>query len=309
MASDRSPGPAQSRISGSVFHPWWLWTLAAAVGAVIGAGWAMGSRQPASPVNPFPISPTAAAAVNSGGLYEVRFRVGGSKVEAAELVPAGVTEITAQADLGDSGDGAPVTAKWWWTGDPQEAPRVVRKRSSGRTRVTAVLRLPGDRVPFTPGVGEVEFHRSGERVARGSFVVCADADAILAQADATGRPTVVDQVQTSRAVGADGSPVSPTDRFGPGDRVYVVFRYRLAVPGTEFRVNWYAGGTEIGRAQTRIVAQSAEGWGHAWLSAGGSGLPAGEYQATVTYGTSPKVMGKTFFRVTGRADVSSRRSP
>ena len=309
VETDHSQGPAAGGAPGPAFNWWWFWALVAALGAVVGVALAIGARPAEPPATAFTVKQPEEAPSGAGVLRDVRFQITGSHKEAMDLIPAGVTEVAAMADLGSGDEGAPVTVKWWWAGDAQEAPAVERKTSSGGTTVTAVLRLPGDRVPFTPGVGEVEFHKSGERVARGSFVVCADAAEILAQADANARPTVVDSVQTSRGVAADGAPTDPADRFAPNDRVYVVFRYRLAEPGTEFRVNWYAGGAEIGRAQARIVADSPEGWGHAWLHAAGSGLPSGKYEARVTYGTSAKSLGEASFRVSGRGDASSSTSP
>lgn len=308
VAGDLQPIAGDPDNAGARRDPWWVWALISVCGLAVGAVVAM-AVPPREAPSPVATGVAGAAPRSHGGLAEIRFQVPGAADPGAELITAGVTQITAVADLRGGDPGAPITAKWVWDGNGQEAPAVVRKTLQTGTRASATLSLPGNSVAFGPGVGEVEFYRSGERVARGSFVVCANAGEILAQADAAARPTVVESVATSRGVATDGSPKAPAEGFRPNERVYAVFRYRRAEPGTEFRVSWYVQGAEIRRAQARVIAESPEGWGHAWLGAGGAGLPAGEYEARVTYGTSARPLGKAVFRVLGPSGGSSPPSP
>ena len=91
---------------------------------------------------------------------------------------------------------------------------------------------------------------------------------------------VITDIATGRSVNADKTIAEPTDRFRPGDPVYVSIRTQGAAPRATLKVQWtYQTGQVVSEAEQEILPKGStvtefhmskpDGW------------PSGEYQVTV----------------------------
>lgn len=212
-----------------------------------------------------------------------------------DLLPAGAGPVYAFYNLPELARSSMLDATWSRDGkllgkvppsDIQPGPQ-----SPGRGSMT--LRPPGGKL--VPGIYEVEI-RTERRRFRASFVVAAGAEKIVGQqAPVEAELTVSGQV-TARGVGAHGEPVQAGTSFGRTDRIYFVFQYKGAEPGTGVTVQWWGGTTEIKNARREVTLSSAEGWAHAWMQAD-SGLPPGTYTVTATVTGQAKELARAQFTV------------
>jgi len=144
-----------------------------------------------------------------------------------------------------------------------------------------ILNPPANEDTFAPGIYEVELYSGDQRLGRGSFVVAADAEKIMAaQPSKVGQVRVVSCV-TARGITPTGEPQQPVNKFAPYDRVYVAFAYINGAKGEQLRVEWYGGDQRLESATQKLTMKGAAGRGFAWLQAKDKGLPAGKYRVAV----------------------------
>ncbi|MEI6500117.1 MAG: hypothetical protein WCP21_03715, partial [Armatimonadota bacterium] len=171
---------------------------------------------------------------------------------------------------------------------------------------TLALRVRGG---FQPGVYEVELQFADSRV-MASFVAAKGADAILAEPAPKDAQVTINAGVFASAVGAEGRPAKPKVAFAGVDKVFFVFQYDQAEPGSAVQVKWYGGQDIIETATREVLLPSVKGWANAWLQAPPPGLPPGKYRAAVNMSSDPhELAGAEFVVSAGQAPSPAPGSP
>lgn len=151
---------------------------------------------------------------------------------------------------------------------------------------------------FAAGIYEVTITTAAGDQHSASFAVVEDAEK-LQRADA--KNVSISDVTFCTDITDNGSPVEPADRFSPDtERIYVVFQYGGAEPGTAVEISWSVGETTLPESTRSVTLPSESGRAHAWISAGeGQVFPAGEYTVTVRADAQTAPLGTADFEVAG----------
>jgi hypothetical protein len=196
----------------------------------------------------------------------------------------------------------PAAPRLQWSRDGEDlgslpADRVNQISVAGGVRGSATLPAPGGSLPA--GIYEVQI-TVGTRTVGGSFVAVWGADEIVTQQSPATAEMSVTQAVIAAGVKADGSPQGPLKTLRDGrQRVYLVFAFQNAEPGSAVVVKWSANGHALSGAGREVVLPAAAGWGHAWLQAQGpEGLPAAEYRATVMLAGDDRELAAATVQVT-----------
>lgn len=271
---------------------------AAVVGGLAAGGWLARWRQTevatVSEPGPLPVSGPRSAARDA----EITFSLDAEgKARGGGFLPAGKTPVYGTCELGPAVEIREVSAGWSWSGgvtQPVAVETVGEGKDGGKLVRLSLTREEG----FGPGVGEAEVHWRGRRVARGSFVMAADAAEIAGQQVPAAARTSIAWVKTARGVDDKGEPKAETARFTANQRVWVSFAYRGATKGAAFTVQWSREEADSAVMETTVTAQEEEGKGTAWIQVPeGAGLPEGKYRVRVIYGTGGAPLGETAFSV------------
>jgi hypothetical protein len=196
-----------------------------------------------------------------------------------DLLPAGIPVVYAFYELPDVRTAGLPKAQWSKNGVIKgqiPAASITPAAEPGSGMIA--LRAPEG--AFAPGVYEVEVAFEGSKVA-GSFVTAWAAEAIIGQPAPRDAEVVIKDACFATAVGTDGKPQPPRKTFYGTDRIYFVFRYGQAEPGSTVQVKWYGANEAIESAEREVLLPSVAGWAHAWLQAPMPGLPPGQYRAAV----------------------------
>ena len=272
--------------------------IAAAVVGLAAGGWLARWRQAGvatvSAPGPGPVSGPRSAARD----VEIIFSLDAEgKVKGGGFLPAGKTPVYGTCELGPEVEMREVSAGWSWNGGVTQ-PVAVETVGEGKSGGKPVRLSMAQEKGFGPGVGEAEIHWRGRRVARGSFVIAADAAEIAGQQVPAAARTGVAWVKTARGVDDKGDPKDETRRFTANQRVWVSFAYRGATKGAAFTVQWSREEADSAVMETTVTAQEEEGKGTAWIQVPeGAGLPEGKYKVRVIYGTGGAPLGETAFEV------------
>lgn len=214
---------------------------------------------------------------------------------AADLLPAGASLIYAFYQLPGVTERTAPAVKWSKDGKTIGALKagdvaVGEKPGTG----TLTLRPPSG--AFAPGIYEVEL-ASPESKLSGSFVTAWGAEAIAGQAAPKDAQVLIVDVTFAAAVTPEGKANKPQKSFWGSQRVYFVFHYAQAEPGSAVQIKWYGGPQQINSATSEVLLPSVEGWANGWLQAPFPGLPAGDYRATVNMSSDPKVLASGDFTI------------
>ena len=167
----------------------------------------------------------------------------------------------------------------------------------GRNPGSGMIALRAPAGGFAPAVYEVELTFTGGKVT-GSFVATWGAEAIVNQPAPKDAEVLVSNAAFAAGVGPDGKPKQPKQSFYGTDRIYFVFQYGQAEPGSAVQVKWYGGQEAIESAQREVLLPSVSGWGQAWLQAPPPGLPPGPYRAAVNMSGDTREIASGTFTVT-----------
>lgn len=213
----------------------------------------------------------------------------------ADLLPAGATVMYGFYDLpGVHVSGAPVV-RWSRDGKPMGAlPASAVAAATRRGRGTITLRAPAG--GFTPGIYEVEVAFAGTKF-NGSFVTAWAAEVIASQPAPRDAEVVIANAVSAPAVTPDGKANKPQKAFWGSQRIYFVFHYSQAEPGSTIQIKWYGGQQQIQSATSEVLLPSVEGWANGWLQAPFPGLPAGAYHATLNMSGDAKELSRTDFTI------------
>lgn len=156
---------------------------------------------------------------------------------------------------------------------------------------------------FQAGIYEVELQFADSRVLA-SFVAAQKAEAILGQATPRDAEVAISPPVFASGVGADGKPRKPQTAFGGQDKVFFVFQFDQAEPGSAVQVKWYGGQERIESATHEVLLPSVKGWAHAWLQAPAPGLPPGRYRAAINMSSDPHELASAEFTITPNQSAS-----
>lgn len=149
---------------------------------------------------------------------------------------------------------------------------------------------------FTPAVYEVQLQFPETRLAA-SFVTAHGADAIITQQAPKDATAVINNPVIAAGVSRDGRAVGVGKRFAATQRLYLVFEYKQAEPGSTIQVRWHGEKELITSATREILLPAAQGRAHAWLQAPSPGLPPGRYRAAVNMTADPHELASAEFTV------------
>jgi len=146
-------------------------------------------------------------------------------------------------------------------------------------RATAVLAAPAG--GLQPGLYEVTASSGGRRETA-TFLVVAGAAEIIGQTAPAEAEVLLSKGVIAGGVAADGKPTKSLKEIrDPAARLWLVFRYDQAEPGTSLTVRWFSNNVPLPGATRELALRGAAGWAHAWLQASPR-LPAGTLRAEVT---------------------------
>lgn len=144
----------------------------------------------------------------------------------------------------------------------------------------AIATLSAPSGGFSPGLYEISC-TAGAAHQSATFLVVQGAEAIIGQTAPAEAEAVLTKGCLALAVKPDGSPERPVRQIAqPAARIYLVFYYARAEPGTALTVRWSLNGQALPQASREVTLRGAEGWAHAWIQAS-AGLPAGHLRASV----------------------------
>lgn len=214
-----------------------------------------------------------------------------------DLLPAGAPTVYVSYDLPGAKSAELPRVKWSRDGKPQPPvpPDAMNPDEGGRRAGMVSLAATGGKL--TPGIYEVELAFGGEKFAA-SFVCAWGAEAIAGQAAPSDAEAAISEMVTAAAIKPDGSPLRPQKSFPGNQRVYAVFHFAKAEPGSAVLVKWYGGEQVIPSATREVILPAAEGHANAWLEAPfTSPLPPGTYRAVVTMVADDKALATARFAV------------
>jgi hypothetical protein len=195
-----------------------------------------------------------------------------------DLIPAGIPAVFLFYDLPDGLPGAKASVRWWRDGRllGSVAQGDIMPASGRGTGGRAVLRAPGG--SLGPGLYEAEVAAGATRAVATCMVTWGAEQVLQQPAPVAAEMQVSDATLTSR-VRPDGSPGDRLVRVMDGaSRLYFVFRYRQAEPGTSVTVKWFLSGEALAGATRELGLSSDAGWAHAWVEVRPA-LPAGPCRA------------------------------
>ena len=227
-----------------------------------------------------------------------------------DMLPAGVPAVYLFYDFPQIPASAVPRVRWWRDGRLiGEVPAAYIQPQAGMGAAgKAVLRAP--KGSLGAGIYEVEL-TLGERRVTASFVVAWGAAQIASLPAPAESEVEISNAVIAAAVAADGSPRQPLTQVASGSqRIYFVFRYQKAEPGTALVVAWYGGQEAITSATREITLPAAAGWANAWLEAPAtSPLPPGGYRAVVTMAGDEQALGSATFAIGPAAPVRAAPAP
>jgi hypothetical protein len=178
---------------------------------------------------------------------------------------------------------SPPRLQWWRDGQalaPVPPEQISQRRQGGGVRGAATLPAPDGSLPA--GIYEVTV-TVGDREISGSFAALWGADEIIAQQPPASATMTIEQIVIAEGIQSDGSPRDPRAKLREGPRrLYLVFAFARAEPGSAVLVKWYANGQPIQGGGREVVLPTTHGWAHGWVETSDpQGLPPAEYRATV----------------------------
>jgi len=279
---------------------WWL-TAVAVVGG-IGGWWLAGKRS--SPEGGTVGARTAAVTPSAlpPALREATIAFTGNpgqKGPKEGFLPSSCTAVYGSCVVDRAVSPEKAVCTWSWNGgEAVKVPLSVGQATDKGREVSMTLRSADGKAPLGAGVGEVEVHLEGRRVARGSFVAAEAASEVLAQAVPTAAQTTVTDVKCAHGVGPEGEALAESRTFVGDEKVWVLFKYANATRGTAFVVRWAPAAGDVAPLETAVTAEGESGIGSAWLGAAkGKELPLGGYKASISYGTGGAPLAEATFEV------------
>lgn len=286
--------------SGRIAIGWWV-AVAVAAGGIAG-GWLAATGNSPQKSGAAATSPAAEVLALPRPMHEAAIAFSsapGQKGPKEGFLPASCTAVYGSCVLDRAASPNKAVCTWSWNGGKAvKVPLSIGQATAEGREVSMALRGRDGKTPLGAGVGEVEVHVQGRRVARGSFVTAEAASEVLAQAVPSAAQTTVTDVKCAHGVGPKGEALAESRTFVGDEKVWLVFRYSNATKGTAFTVRWAPEAGGAAPLETTVTAEGESGTGSAWIGAArGKKLPIGAYKASITYGTGGATLGEAAFEV------------
>lgn len=274
--------------------------LLVAAGLALGTGLAL--RRPASA--PTMASPLAQRVLEAVGAVEPEEKLVFALTPTQpaiipDLLPAGAPVVYAFYELPGVTSATAPTMTLSRDGKSQ-GPVPASQAVAGSKPGTGTIALRAPSGGFLPGIYELELTFPETKVT-GSFVTTLAAEAIASQPAPKDAEVAISNATFAPAVTPDGKVNKPQKSFWGSQRVYLVFYYAQAEPGSTVQIKWYGGQQQIDSATSEVLLPSVSGWANGWLQAPYPGLPPGDYHATVNMSSDPKELGSADFTIVAGA--------